>query len=335
MELIPSGSTLINLACTNDPSGFAQPGWMINLVGDSNTAKSFLARTILAECAYKFGDSHIYDHDDIEHGVFWDDAKMFGPRFATMLEPSYDYKGEKTVENWYQHFCELYDKSKKEKRPFISAVDSWDALRPMADYAYLKALEAGKDKKTMGMAKAKLGSAILMDVVERLEETQSNLIVISQAKPNTDPMSFNPRTRSGGVSLRFYSSLELWLTNCGNLKLDKDTPTYGHLVKMKQTRSRLYGAPREIVFPITYVYGIDALQADIDYLVEHKVIKEDKRSLVSEELGITATPRKYAAEVEAAGKVQLVRDMVTRQWQSVELSMSDRILQGRLPKYGN
>ena len=86
MELIPSGSTLINLACTNDPSGFAQPGWMVNICGDSNTAKSFLGRTVLAECVYKYGKDRFYVHDYIEHGIFFDDDKMFGKGFAEHLE---------------------------------------------------------------------------------------------------------------------------------------------------------------------------------------------------------------------------------------------------------
>ncbi len=331
---ISSGVTLVNLACSGDPDMIAKPGWMVNLVGDSNTGKSFLARTILADNYYRYKDAMFYVYDDLEYGVHWNDGKMFGTAFAEMaLQPAFEYE-DKTIEAWYHNFNKCVAKSEEEKRPFLYVLDSWDAINADSDLDYMKAIAEGKDKKSMGTAKAKLGSKLLSDVVNKLEATGSVLFVISQTRDNIDPMSFETRTRSGGKALRFYSSLEVWLAAKGKLKLDADTDPYGIQVSFKQKRSRLLGHEAVVEFPITYMYGIDDSQASVDYLVDEGVIKKEGHSLVSIDLDIKAATRKFVAEVEAKGKKPQLNELVVKTWRAKEESIVDRVLQGRALRYG-
>jgi len=330
---ISSGVTLVNLACSGDPDMIAKPGWIVNLVGDSNTGKSFLARTILADNYYRYKDALFYVYDNRENGVHWDDSRMFGKQFAeNALEPAFEYK-DKTIEEWYQIFNKCVAKSEKEKRPFLYVLDSWDAINSNSDIDYMKAIAEGKDKKSMGMAKAKLASKLLSDVVNKLEATGSILFIISQTRDNPDPMSYETRTRSGGRALRFYASLEVWLSGKGKLKLDADTDPHGILVRFKQRRSRLLGHESVVEFPITYVYGIDDTQASVDYLVEMGVIKKEGHSLVCTELDIKCPTRKFSAEVEAANKKPQLNELVVATWRAKEKSVVDRILQGRMLRY--
>jgi RecA/RadA recombinase len=336
MDLIPSGITLVNLACTGDPSGFVQEGILTRIVGDSDTGKSFLGRTILAECFYKYGDAKFYIHDDIEHGIFYDDAKMFGKAFADKaLEPPFDYSDGKSTEQFYRHFHNCVLKSRKEKRPFIYVLDSYTGLRPEVDLTFIKSIVDDKDKKSFGMAQAKMSSLLMQQIVEELAETNSNLFLIQQTRDNIDPMSFDKKTVSGGSAVRFQSSLEVWLSSAGQIKVDADLHPVGVQVKFLQRRSRLVGARCTVTFPINYVYGIDNTQANIDFLLEQGVIKKEGHSLAYEPWDIKVATRKFAAEIEKQGKQKDLDALVATTWREIETSIVDKILQGRSPKYGN
>lgn len=330
---ITSGVTLVNLACTGNPNSMVKHGWMVNIVGDSNTGKSFLARTILAANYYKYKQDLVYVYDDLEHGVHWDDSRLFGEDFATnALEPQFEYK-ERTLEEWFNNFNSCVTKSLKEKRPFIFVLDSWDSINAAADNEYISAIAGGKDKKSMGMAKAKLGSKILSDVVSKLEATKSCLFIISQTRDNIDPMSFETRVRSGGRALRFYSSLEVWLACKGKLRLDNTTDPYGIQVSFKQKRSRLLGHESVVEFPVTYVYGVDETQSNIEYLVKHNKIQREGNSYLIPTLDIKCAMRKLAAVIEEKGLQDTLAAMVAETWVDNETTLADRILQGRVLRF--
>jgi len=71
--LIPSGCTVLNLACSDDPTGAFTPGHMVNLIGDSSTGKTFLALTMLADIAHNsLFDDYRLIHDDVEEANEFD-----------------------------------------------------------------------------------------------------------------------------------------------------------------------------------------------------------------------------------------------------------------------
>ena len=66
--LIPTGSVLLNLACSNSKRGGFGAGKMVNLIGDSSSGKTLLALSMFAEVAKlkQFKDYH-FVYDDVEH----------------------------------------------------------------------------------------------------------------------------------------------------------------------------------------------------------------------------------------------------------------------------
>ena len=102
--------------------------------------------------------------------------------------------------------------------PCIYVIDSMDALttgEEQEKFAERKKAHAkGKDVSgSYGTAKAKQNSADLRVAVNRLAETGSILIVISQTRDNIGFGSqFNPKTRSGGKAMTFYATCELWFS---------------------------------------------------------------------------------------------------------------------------
>ena len=66
-RLIPTGSTLLNLAMSGHPEGGPVKGKVWNVPGDSHTGKTYLAFSVLAECSLlESYDHYRLIHDDAE-----------------------------------------------------------------------------------------------------------------------------------------------------------------------------------------------------------------------------------------------------------------------------
>ena len=101
-DLLGSGSTLLNLACTNKPYGAFQKGKYYLFVGDSQSGKTFLALTCMAEASISkhFKDYRII-YDNVEDGALMDIRRFFGDAVAERLEAPSAAGCSKTVEEFY------------------------------------------------------------------------------------------------------------------------------------------------------------------------------------------------------------------------------------------
>ena len=270
-DLIPMGSTLLNLAMSGTIYGGAKKGTMINIIGASHGGKTILALTSFAEANMKESfDDYKFIYDDVERANSFDMNYLFGKSTAKRITPPRLDKDDH-FSSTVQHFqANLLHWTKKDI-PFIYVLDSYDALDALEDQKkaqeQAESLEKGKDTAgTYGMAKAKAGSSILRAVTAKIADTQSLLFIISQTRDNVDPMSFSKETRSGGRALKFYANHEMWLKPAKAIKR-KDT-IIGNTVKVKITKNKLTGKNREVEFDIYYDYGIDDIGSCIDYLLK-------------------------------------------------------------------
>lgn len=274
--LVPSGSVLLNLACSNSYRGAWELGRMVNLIGDSSSGKTYLAMEMLAQCCYnkKFSE-HRLIYDDSEHAMSMDIESLFGSKLAKRIEaPHYD--GEEpvpshTVEDFHCNFLDALDQG-----PCIYVLDSLDALTSEQDEDKIDEMRDAREKGkeiagSYRMAKPKKMSEILQDVTAKLERTKSFLLIISQTRDNINPMSFEKRTRSGGRALKFYASHEIWLGVTGRIK-SKERVVGAHL-EAKVTKNKLTGTFRSVKFDFRHGYGCDDIGSCIDFLVAEKVIK--------------------------------------------------------------
>ena len=82
-DFIPTGSTLLNCAISDDPFGGFKIGKIANLVGDSSAGKSMLAVTCLAEVAmYSRFDQFRLIYDEPEAAMEFNMNHLFGPDFG-------------------------------------------------------------------------------------------------------------------------------------------------------------------------------------------------------------------------------------------------------------
>jgi RecA/RadA recombinase len=274
LNLLSTGSTLLNLACSGKSYGGFPTGTYIFLVGDSTSGKSFLAMTCLAEAAKnpKF-ENYRFILDEPEQGILMDISRYFGKEVARRLERP---EPSETVEDFY------YRADTWLEQPCILILDSMDTLEAKADQDKFsdqkKAHEKGKEVAgSYGAAKAKLNSQCLRRLLPLLKKSGSILIIISQTRDAIGFGSmFQPKTRSGGRALRFYATLELWSSVRGKIteQIKAKKRQLGIQCQIEVKKNRLTGRERKVTIPILHSFGIDDIASCLNYLREEKYKSE-------------------------------------------------------------
>lgn len=336
-DLIPTGSTLLNLALSDNPYGGWRKGRMVNVIGDSSAGKSFMALTTFAEAnTLKRLDDYQFIYDDAEHANSFNMNKLFGASTAKRIKaPAYTEENEPINSTLVEDFHDYIDRLLKKKEHFIYILDSFDSISTEAEEdkteEMLEARRKGKETKgSYGMTKAKKASDILRNICGKLEKTEAVLNIISQTRDNIDPMSFSKKTRSGGKALKFYATHELWLAGAGAIK--KKDRVIGTKCAIKVSKNKLTGKVREVEFPIYYDYGIDNLGSCIDFMIKEKFWKGGGNSKI--EFGGTwdisaCTKEKLISLIEENSWERKLAKVVGEAWYEIEESLK----LGRKSKY--
>lgn len=332
---VNTGSTLLNLACSDLPDvGFAK-GKYYYLVGDSQSGKTWLSMSCFAEAVRNsaFRD-YRFIYDDVEGGAQMDISHYFGREVAKRLEPPARKKGKSvyshTVESFYFHIYDLLN----DGRPFIYVLDSQDALD--SDSASKKFLEQKRASEkeiaaagSYGDGKAKYHSANLRHVLARLRDSGSILIIIGQTRDNIG-FGFDPKTRSGGRALRFYANLEIWTSVKGAIKKTvrgrKRTIGAICLAEVKKNRfTGKIGRDRSVEIPIYYGHGIDDVGSCVDYLISeehwiHAIVdgKKSKTIYDAKEIFFQGTRDKIIAYIEDEELEPKVKEITAKVWKEIE-----------------
>jgi len=271
-DLVPMGSTLLNLAMSGTIEGGAKKGTMINIIGASHGGKTILALTAFAEANMKESfDDYSFIYDDVERANSFNMKYLFGESASKRIVSARPEK-EEHFSSTVQHFQANITHRLKKDKPFLYVLDSYDALDAMEDQKKMEEMVDAieKDKKdnagTYGMAKAKASSSILRNITSGLAQSKSVLFIISQTRDNVDPRSFSKETRSGGRALKFYAHHEMWLKPIGEIK--KKETAIGSRVEVNITKNKILGTHRRVEFEIYYDYGIDDIGSCIDYLIK-------------------------------------------------------------------
>lgn len=332
-DYLSTGSTLLNLELCGKPRGGLIKGKYYLMVGDSASGKTFLALTMLAEAGInKSFDDYRFVYNNVEDGALMDIGKFFGPAVANRIET----KASSTVEEFYYDL----DDVAREGKPFIYVLDSMDALRTEDDEEQFekrkKAHQAGKKEVTgsYGTAKAKANSQGIRVVTEGLARTGSILIIISQTRDNIGFGSqYNPKTRSGGKSLRFYATNELWFSIREKLtkRVKGKDRHIGTLCRIHIKKNRQSGRESQIDLPIYHSVGVDDLGSMVDYLVDEGLWKDDKgNKITAPEFEFSGKKEDLIKKIEDEGTEGQLIAVVTDLWKQIE--EESRVQ--RKPKYG-
>lgn len=349
--LIPSGSTMLDLACSGTVAGAFKPGTMTNTIGDKSSGKTMLALTMLAECARTerlAGYDLIFD--DVEAANAFDLVGLFGKKLADRIHPPLKYQRSDTVKELESNIIKSVQKAEaKNGKPFIYVLDSFDALTTdeEVDRAYARAAGT-KEKGSMGMQKAKGGHELFRVLCRDIERTQGLLNIISQVKEDIDPMSVQKYKRTGGKALDFYAFHHIWLAMVKSIKTgpaDRQK-IVGHEVKAMVKKNKLNGAERSAHYNTYNTYGIDDIASMVDFMLVEKFWKSDKaepeddgdarkmkrrgggqdvgkKSAVLNvvELGLTGTRAEIIAAVDEQRLDKKLKGIVRAAWLEIEESL--------------
>ncbi len=320
--LIPTGCTLLNLACSDNHLGGYGSGKIVNLIGDSSSGKTLLALSMMAEiCKRKELDNYELFYDDVEAALEMDLAKMFGSKTEKRLI----VKSSDTIEDVYGFLVRTI----QQKKPFIYILDSLDALSSQDEHK--RSEEYARDKEIGGgfkTEKARMISEMLRVVVRDIKYSDSLVLIISQTRDNLGYGAiFTPRIRSGGKALKFYCTHEIWLAVGKKIK-SKDREI-GAIVQAKITKNKLTGKYRKVEFPIYTEYGVDSLSANIKFLVENGYWTKISNKIEALDFAFTGTESTLINHIESKNLERELDEIVYKVWGEIEESIKIK----RKPKY--
>lgn len=322
--LCTSGSTMLNLACSDRIKGAYGQGRIITLPGGSSSGKTILMLTMLA---YMVNDSHyddfVFIYDDGEEALAFDIEYLFGTDIVDAIEPpgGYDEDGNPINSNTIQDFKNHILRLCKGDKPFIYVLDSLDSLSSSQEVEkeFKAAMKAAKSKEEKDDAKgsyktekAKMIGETIRIINGHLKKTKSLLFIIQQERQKIGAVFGKKKTTSGGEAPFFYSSHQIWLTKIKAIK--NDGVKIGHITQAEVTKNKLTGKLRTVSFNIYYDYGLDDIESCLSFLLDRKWFKVVKQTIYAEEFDFTGTKSKLIDHIEKNKLENILQKLCQEAW---------------------
>lgn len=277
-DLVPTGSTLLNLALSDNPYGGYRLGTMVNIIGGPSSGKSLMALTMYAEITNdKRFNNYELIYDETEAAMFFD-LSAFGENINKVR---FDLRS-RTIQDWSENLMGLFNLGKKDKRkkdldiqPIIHVTDSFDALSTDSDLEDTRPSKGGYRTE-----KPIVSSVTFPKLCQAVEASRSLLFIISQTRSSL-AMFGNPESRSGGKALDFYESHEIWLRKSTPIKQTvkrsgKDV-VVGNSIVLDVKKNKLVGKRRSVEIDVLDQYGIDDIGSCINWLNKYGFWGIDKK----------------------------------------------------------
>ncbi|MEA2104777.1 MAG: recombinase RecA [Candidatus Cloacimonadota bacterium] len=253
IDFIPTGA--INLDAALGIGGIPR-GRVTEIYGEEQSGKTTLALHIAAEAQKKDG---VIAFIDAEHALDPIYARKLGVNTDEMLISQPD-TGEQALE--------IVETLVRSNAVALIIVDSVAALVPQAE------IDGEMGDRHVGL-QARLMSQALRKLTAIISKSNCSLVFINQTRMKIGVAPYmNPRTTTGGVALKFYTSVRIEVKKGPSIK---ETPTkniIGNVVWVKIVKNKLAPPFKRAQFDIIYGNGISSLGILVDEGVEHDIIKK-------------------------------------------------------------
>ncbi|MCK5106500.1 MAG: recombinase RecA [Elusimicrobiales bacterium] len=247
MEAIGTGALSLDLALG---IGGIPRGRVVEIYGPESSGKTTLALHIIAN-AQKTGMAAFID---AEHALDSFYAEKLGVDINNLLISQPDC-GEQALE--------ITEKLVRSGAVDIIVIDSVAALVPRAE------IDGDMGDSHMGK-QARLMSQALRKLTAIVSSTKTTIIFINQIRHKIGVMFGSPETTTGGLALKFYSSVRMDIRRIETLK--KGDIVTGSRIRVKIVKNKIAPPYRRAEFEMIHGEGISAESCLLDMGVETGIV---------------------------------------------------------------
>ncbi len=295
VETVPTGCLSLDLAL--GVMGVPR-GRIIEIYGPEASGKTTLAQHIIAE-VQKLGGLAAFV--DAEHALDPDYAKKIGVNINDMLISQPD-TGEQALD--------IVETLVRSNAVDVVVVDSVAALTPKAE------IEGEMGDSHMGL-QARLMSQALRKLTAVVSRSKTVVVFINQIRQKIGVMFGNPETTTGGMALKFYSSVRVEVRRSAQIKMGDRI--IGNRTKAKIVKNKMAAPFRSCEFDIMYNEGISIAGDLLDLGVEWNVVKKAGNSYTfgEEKLGVGRENAKLTLR-QRPDLMKIIREAVIEAWKVKE-----------------
>lgn len=232
VDVIPTGSILLDQAL--GVGGYPK-GRIIEIYGPESSGKTTLALEAIAQAQRKGGRAAFID---AEHAIDPEYAAKLGVDIDELLLSQPD-SGEQALE-----IAEMLAESGAID---LLVIDSVAALVPQAE------LDGVMSDNQVGL-QARLMSKGCRKIAGTLNRTGTVVIFINQLRQKVGVLYGNPETTTGGMALKFYSSIRIDIRRAEAIKMGNEV--IGNTVKIKVVKNKVSPPYKSCVIDLIYGKGI-------------------------------------------------------------------------------
>lgn len=254
VNAIPTGA--INLDAALGIGGIPR-GRVTEIYGPEASGKTTIALHCVAEAQKQDG---IVAFIDVEHALDPVYAANIGVDTNNLLLSQPD-GGEQALE--------IVETLVRSSAIDLIVVDSVAALVPKAE------IEGNMGDSHVGL-QARLMSQALRKLTGIISKSNTAVIFINQTRMKIGvPAYVNPETTTGGVALKFYSSVRMEVRKVSSIKkVGSDAEIVGNVVRVKIVKNKFAPPFKKVDFPIIFGVGISHQDILIDLAVQNDIIKK-------------------------------------------------------------